>query len=176
MITENIYTSNDGTTWSMITDWLNVPAERMIPADLAVTRALMGLTNDRLDTAMDEIQKDMEAGQIMNAFDKFAQLRRRIKDIPDEALLQDIACVFALLPDEDPHDFKPSLNARKLQIWRRDEDCRFFFIVKVVNYITTLSGISEVAIRTAILQRNLLELSNQNGSIFPLAETGLMSS
>jgi len=175
MITSNIYTSNDGTNWSMITDWLNVPAERVIPADLAVNRASMGLTGTRLVKAFEEIEADLNTGNIVNAYSKFDQLKKRVADIPDEALLVDIACVFALLPDEDPHDYKPSLNAQKIQIWQEDEDCRFFFIVKAVRYIIELSDISDDVIRMHILQRHLMESKDNPNLIFPLAETGLMN-
>lgn len=175
MITENIYTSTDGTNWSMVTDWMNTPAERIIPADLAVTRASMGLTGERLLSAIDEIQKDLEAGQIVDGFAKFSQLKARIQDIPDEALLQDIACVFALLPNEKPDVYDPELNRKKLQIWAQDEKCRFFFIAKAVRYIIDLSDISDVAIRTAMAVRSLQESKNRNGNIFPLAITGLMN-
>jgi hypothetical protein len=175
MISQNIYTSNDGTTWSMITDWLNVPAERVIPADLAVNRASMGLTGERLVKAFNEIKADLNKGEIVSGFAKFDQLERRVADIPDEALLMDIACVFALLPDEDPFSYKPSLNARKVEIWQQDIDCRFFFTIKAVHYITTLSHISDDVIRMLIQQRTLTELSENNGTIFPLHETGLMS-
>jgi len=175
MITPNIYTSKDGTSWSMITDWLNVPAERVIPADLAVNRASMGLTGTRLVKAFEEIEADLNTGKIIDAYSKFDQLKKRVADIPDEALLVDIACVFALLPEEDPHNYKPSLNARKIQIWQEDEDCRFFFIVKAVRYIIELSDISDDVIRMHILQRHLMELSENQKSIFPLHETGLMN-
>lgn len=175
MITENIYTSNDGTNWSMVTDWMNIPAERVIPADLAVTRASMGLTAERLVSAMDEIQKDLETGQIVEGFNKFAQLKARIQDIPDESLLQDIACVFALLPSEKPDVYDPELNRIKLQIWAQDEKCRFFFIEKAVRYIIDLSNISDVAIRTAMEVRSLMESNNLNNHTFPLHLTGLMN-
>jgi len=88
----------------------------------------------------------------------------------------DIACVFALLPDEDPHVYKPSLNTQKIKIWQEDIDCRFFFIIKAVHYIIQLSDISDVAIRMHILQRALMESSDNQKNIFPLVETGLMSS
>jgi hypothetical protein len=177
MISQNIYTSTDGTTWSMITDWLNVPAERVIPADLAVKRASLGLTDARLVKAFEEIEADLNTGNIINAYSKFDQLKKRVADIPDEALLMDIACVFALLPDEDPFNYKPSLNARKLQIWQEDIDCRFFFIQKAVHYITNLSHISDDVIRMLIQQRDLMESADQSKTtIFPLSETGLMSS
>lgn len=175
MITENIYTSNDGTQWSMVTDWMNIPAERVIPADLAVTRASMGLNNDRLIQAFREIKEDLNSGQIVEAYSKFDQLERRVADIPDESLLQDIACVFALLPNEKPDVYDPELNRIKLQIWAQDEKCRFFFIVKAVRYIIDLSDISDVAIHTAMAVRNLTELKNPNKNIFPLALTGLMN-
>jgi len=175
MITENIYTSKDGTSWSMITDWLNVPAERVLPADLAVNRASMGLTGERMVKAFAEIKADLNKGDIVSGFAKFDQLERRVADIPDEALLADIACVFALLPGEDPFNYKPSFNAQKIKIWQEDIDCRFFFILKAVRYITILSDISDDAIRLHILQRNSMESKDRIGSIFPLHETGLMS-
>jgi hypothetical protein len=175
MISENIYTSTDGTNWSMITDWLNVPAERVIPADLAVNRASMGLTGNRLVKAFEEIEADLNTGSIINAYSKFDQLKKRVADIPDEALLMDIACVFALLPDEDPHVYKPSLNAQKIKIWQEDIDCRFFFIIKAVHYIIQLSDISDAVIRMHILQRALTESSDITKNIFPLHETGLMN-
>ena len=167
---------SNGIEWHTFESWLDVPAQRVIPADLAVRRSGYGLSAERLVKAFGEIKDDLNKGLIVDAYAKFDQLEKRVQDIPDESLLQELACVFILHPDEDPEEYKPSLQRKKLELWAQDEDTRFFFIQKAVNYITTLPGISEEFIRMRIQQRNLMESTDQNSSIFPLHETGLMSS
>jgi len=169
-------TDINGIEWHTLESWLDVPAQRVIPADLAVRRCEYGLTIKRLKQGFREIRQEGNKGDIVKMFAMFDQLESRIDDIPDESLLQELACVFVLLPDEDPDEYKPSLQRKKLELWAQDEDTRFFFIVMAVNYITTLSNISEEFIRMRIQQRALMELNESSGSIFPLAETGLMSS
>jgi len=170
-----IYTDASGIEWLTFESWLDIPAQRVIPADLAVRRASMGLNAERLVKAFSEIKDDLNKGLIVDAFAKFDQLQTRINDIPDESLLQELACVFVLHPDESPDEYSPKMQRMKLELWAKDEDCRFFFIHKAVNYITTLSGISDEFIRMRILQRSLMESADPESSIFPLAETGLMN-
>jgi hypothetical protein len=171
-----IYTDKNQIEWRTFESWLDIPAMRVMPADLAVRRASIGLNAERLIKAMQEIKKDLNGGLIVDAFAKFDQLEKRINDIPDEALLQELACVFILHPDENPDEYDTKMQRKKLELWQTDEDARFFFICKAVNYITTLSGISEEFIRMRIQQRVLMELNESNGNIFPLHETGLMNS
>jgi hypothetical protein len=171
-----IYTDTNGIEWRTFESWLDIPAMRVMPADLAVRRASIGLNAERLVKAMQEIKDDLNKGLIVDAFAKFDQLEKRINDIPDEALLQELACVFILHPDENPDEYDTKMQRKKLELWQTDEDARFFFICKAVNYITTLSGISDEFIRMRIQQRLLMELNESNGNIFPLHETGLMNS
>lgn len=173
--TKPIYTDKNGIEWLTFESWLEVPAKRVIPADLAVRRASMGLNADRLIEAFREIKDDLNKGDIVAGYAKFDQLEKRIHDIPDESLLQELACVFVLHPDENPEEYHPSMQRIKLKLWQEDEDARFFFIHLAVKYITNLSDISDEYIRSLILLRSSME-SNESGSIFPLAETGLMSS
>jgi hypothetical protein len=171
-----LITDSNGIEWHTFESWLDVPAQRVIPADLAVRRCEYGLTIKRLKQGFKEMRQEGNKGDIVKMFAMFDQLESRIDDIPDESLLQELACVFVLHPDENPEEYKPSLQRKKLELWAQDEDTRFFFIQKAVNYITTLSGISEEFIRMRIQQRSLMELNESSGNIFPLAETGLMSS
>ena len=171
-----IYTDSNQIEWRTFESWLDIPAMRVMPADLAVRRASMGLNPERLVKAFEEIKADLNAGKIVDGFAKFDQLEKRINDIPDESLLQELACVFILHPDENPDEYETRMQRKKLELWKQDEDARFFFICKAVNYITTLSGISDEFIRMRILHRNLMELNESSGNIFPLHETGLMSS
>lgn len=173
---KSIYTDANGIEWRTFETWGDIPANRVIPADLAVRRASMGLTPDRLVKAFDEIKQDLNRGDIVAGYSKFDQLQRRINDIPDEMLLQDLACVFVVHPDEEPLDFEPKMQRTKLELWKQDEDARFFFIQLAVRYTMDLSDISDAYIRSLILQRSLTELNDQNPNIFPLNETGLMSS
>jgi hypothetical protein len=87
-----------------------------------------------------------------------------------------LACVFVVHPDEDPLDFDPKMQRVKLDLWKQDDDARFFFIQLAVRYTMDLSDISDAYIRSLILQRTLMESSDPNTSIFPLVETGLMNS
>ena len=136
----------------------------------------MGLTPERLVKAFKEIKEDLNRGDIVGGFSKFDQLERRIADIPDELLLQDLACVFVVHPDEDPMEFDPKMQRVKLELWAKDDDARFFFIQLAVRYTMDLSDISDAYIHSLILQRSLTESSDLSQSIFPLSETGLMSS
>lgn len=174
--TKPIYTDASGLEWLTYEDWLELPAERMIPADLAIRTASMGLTAERLIQAHKEIKDELNKGDIVKACGMFDQLQTRIKDIPDEALLQQLALVYILHPDENPTEYKPSFQRMKLALWQSDEDARFFFIQLAVKHITTLSNISDDVIRMRILQRSLMESNEETQSIFPLAETGLMTS
>lgn len=174
MIQDNAYTALDGTTFRTFTDWTHITAERIIPVDLAVNRASMGLTAPRLVQAFKEIEADLNTGNIVNGFAKIDQLKRRINDIADESALLEIACCFALLPNEDPHTYLHEFNQSKLGIFKADPDCRFFFTQLAVRFIYDLGDISSDAIRMAILQRSLTESTENNGNIFPLSETGLM--
>jgi hypothetical protein len=171
-----LITDSNGIEWHTFESWLDVPAQRVIPADLAVRRSGYGLSAERLVKAFSEIKEDLNKGLIVDAYAKFDQLEKRVQDIPDESLLQELACVFILHPDENPDEYSPKMQRTKLELWANDEDTRFFFIQKAVNYITTLSGISDEFIRMRIQQRHLMESADPNKSIFPLAETGLMSS
>lgn len=173
---KTIYTDASGIEWRTFETWGDIPANRVIPADLAVRRASMGLTPERLVKAFKEIKEDLNRGDIVGGFSKFDQLERRVNDIPDELLLQDLACVFVVHHDEDPLDFDPKMQRVKLDLWKQDDDARFFFIQLAARYTMDLSDISDAYIRSLILQRTLMESSDQNTSIFPLAETGLMSS
>ena len=173
---KTIYTDASGIEWRTFETWGDIPANRVIPADLAVRRASMGLTPERLVKAFKEIKEDLNRGDIVGGFSKFDQLERRINDIPDELLLQDLACVFVVHPDEDPLDFDPKMQRTKLDLWKQDDDARFFFIQLGARYTMDLSDISEDYIRMLILQRSLTELKDQNQSIFPLVETGLTNS
>ena len=173
---KSIYTDANGIEWRSFETWGDIPANRVIPADLAVRRASMGLTPDRLVKAFDEIKQDLNRGDIVAGYSKFDQLQKRISDIPDESLLQDLACVFVIHPDEEPLDFEPKMQRTKLELWKQDEDARFFFILLAVRYTMDLSDISDAYIRMHILQRSLMESSDPSKSIFPLNETGLMSS
>jgi hypothetical protein len=173
---KNIYTDSNGIEWRSFETWGDIPANRVIPADLAVRRASMGLNPERLVQAFEEIKQDLNAGKIVDGFAKFDQLQKRINDIPDESLLQDLACVFVIHPDEEPLDFDPKMQRKKIELWKQDEEARFFFIQLAVRYTMDLSDISDAYIRSLILQRSLTELSDPSKSIFPLAETGLMSS
>ena len=173
---KTIYTDANGIEWRTFETWGDIPANRVIPADLAVRRASMGLTPDRLVKAFDEIKQDLNRGDIVGGYSKFDQLQKRINDIPDEMLLQDLACVFVVHPDEDPMDFDPKMQRTKLELWKNDEDARFFFIQLAVRYTMDLSDISDAYIRSLILARTLTESSDLSTSIFPLEETGLMNS
>ena len=173
---KTIYTDASGIEWRTFETWGDIPANRVIPADLAVRRASMGLTPERLVKAFKEIKEDLNRGDIVGGFSKFDQLERRVNDIPDELLLQDLACVFVVHPDEDPMDFDPKMQRVKLDLWKQDEEARFFFIQLAVRYTMDLSDISDAYIRMHILQRSLMESSDPSKSIFPLAETGLMNS
>ena len=173
---KTIYTDANGIEWRTFETWGDIPANRVIPADLAVRRASMGLTPERLVKAFKEIKEDLNRGDIVGGYSKFDQLERRINDIPDEMLLQDLACVFVVHPDEEPMDFDPKMQRTKLELWKNDEDARFFFILLAVRYTMDLSDISDAYIRSLILHRSLMESSDLNPNIFPLAETGLMSS
>jgi hypothetical protein len=173
---KNIYTDSNGIEWRSFETWGDIPANRVIPADLAVRRASMGLTPDRLVKAFDEIKQDLNRGDIVAGYSKFDQLQKRINDIPDESLLQDLACVFVIHPDEEPLDFDPKMQRTKLELWKQDEDARFFFILLAARYTMDLSDISDAYIRMHILQRSLMESTDLNPNIFPLNETGLMNS
>ena len=173
---KTIYTDASGVEWRTFETWGDIPANRVIPADLAVRRASMGLTPERLVKAFKEIKEDLNRGDIVGGFSKFDQLERRVNDIPDELLLQDLACVFVVHPDEDPLDFDPKMQRVKLDLWKQDDDARFFFIQLGARYTMDLSDISDAYIRMHILQRSLTESSDLSQSIFPLAETGLTSS
>jgi hypothetical protein len=173
---KTIYTDANGIEWRTFETWGDIPANRVIPADLAVRRASMGLTPERLVKAFKEIKEDLNRGDIVGGFSKFDQLERRVNDIPDELLLQDLACVFVVHPDEDPLDFDPKMQRTKLELWKQDDDARFFFIQLGARYTMDLSDISDAYIRSLILARSLTESSDLSQSIFPLAETGLTSS
>lgn len=171
-----IRTDLNGIEWHTFESWLDVPAQRVIPADLAVRRAGMGLSPERIIKAFREIKDELNKGDIVKGYALFDQLESRIADIPDESLLQELACVFVLLPDEDPDEYKPSLQRKKLELWANDEDTRFFFICMAVKYITNLSDISDEFIRMRIQQRSLMESTGPGSNIFPLHETGLTNS
>ncbi len=175
--TKPIYTDSTGLEWRTFEDWMELPAERMIPADLAIRTASMALTPERLIQAHNEIKEELNKGDIVKACGMFDQLQKRLADIPDEALLQQLALVYILHPDENPNEYKPSFQRMKLALWQSDEDAMFFFIILAVKHITTLSNISDDVIRMRILQRSLMESTEANEkSIFPLSETTLMSS
>ena len=174
--TKPIYTDTTGLEWRTFEDWMEVPADRIIAADLAVRRASMGLSPERLVQAFREIKEELNKGDIIKGYAMFDQLERRIADIPDESLLQELALIYILHPDENPEEYKPSYQRMKLNLWQSDEDARFFFILMAVRFITSLSNISDDVIRMHILQRALTESTEEDSqNIFPLSVTGLMN-
>jgi len=170
---KEIYTDANGITWSSFENWSDIPAKRVIPADLSVRRASWGLSPERMVDAFKEIKDDLNKGDIVSGFSKFDQLERRVQDLPDELLLQDLACVFVLHPEEDGNQYDLSMQRRKIELWREDENARFFFTILGARHIMNLSDISDDYIHTLILQRSLMELTEGKESIFPLVETGL---
>lgn len=155
----------DCKVWSVFDNPVMIPKLRVVPADLAITKAAMRMTESTLIKYMGKIEDLFNKGEIVKGCAYFNEMKARLQEIPDEEHLIEIACVYSVLPGEDPEKWEGKFIRAKREIFAEDEAAKGFFLHMAYTAIMTLADISESAFLAASLQQ--LQTQELRASMLP---------
>lgn len=125
---ELIYEDKGGNKWYSYTNPMTIPAKRAIAAEVATRFAEMNLTKDSFIILVEEMKKNANEGKIVELFQLLAEIEFRLNFLGEEETLKELAACYFLLNDEDETEFSDVYRNKKLDIWKEDEECRYFFL------------------------------------------------
>lgn len=144
------YHTKDCDHWQVFSNPVLIPEQRKIMADLALTKAAMCIKRETLVDYFKEIRRLLDKGQIVTAFSWFQEIENRINDLPLEEHLIELACVYSILPGENPDKFQAEFQKKKREIFESDSDAKGFFLRLAYTIINGLSTLCEANILTLI--------------------------
>lgn len=149
---ELIYEDKKGNKWYSYVNPMAIPAKRAIAAEVATRFAEMNLTKENLITLMAEMKKKANEGNIVDLFQLLAEIEFRLNFLGEEETLKELACCYFLLNDEDESDFSDVYKNMKLNLWKEDEESKYFFIQGAFTLTRRYSEMSEVDIHEYLMK------------------------
>ena len=129
-------TDKNGVKYYEFRDERLLPPKRAMAA-LTFTRfAEMRLTEERLNTILDEMEKLFNSGHFLKAGALIEELRLSQQLFAEPQTLADLATVFFVVEGEDALEFDPDINKTKKDYWSKDADARAFFLQRAYQKTT----------------------------------------
>jgi hypothetical protein len=149
---EEVYVDKNGNKWYAYVNPMTIPAKRAIAAEIATRFAEMNLTKASFKVLVEEMKKKANEGNIVELFQLLAEIEFRLEFLGEEETLKELACCYFLLNDEDESDFNDVYKNMKLNIWKEDEECKYFFIQGAFILTHAYSNLSEIDIQEYLVQ------------------------
>lgn len=149
---EEVYTDKFGNKWYSYVNPLSIPAKRAIAAEVATRFAEMNITKASFKVLVDEMKKKANEGNIVELFQLLAEIEFRLEFLGEEETLKQLACCYFLINDEDEADYSDVYNSKKLEVWREDDEAKYFFIQGAFILTQGYSSLSEIDIQEYLIQ------------------------
>lgn len=148
-----VYTDKFGNDWFEYANVMQLPAKRAISAEVATRFADMNLTKANLQVLMNEMKKKANEGNIVELFTLLGEIEYRLNFIGEEETLMELACSYYLIGDEDETDMNDFYKQKKMEVFRKDNDAKNFFMEGAFRRTIRFSDMSDIDI-LAYLNQN----------------------
>jgi hypothetical protein len=144
---EPVYRDKFGNNWYQYKNPRALPYSRGVVAEIAIKQAELNITKPKLLEYFDLCETLANQGKISKMLQRFENMRERLTWACEEETLKGVALVYFVMEGEDPTSYSDEWGARKLEIFEKDEEARYFFLAGAYSTITGLSNTSDQDIR-----------------------------
>lgn len=126
---QKVYTDKLGNDWYSLINVMDISPSRGVSAARAERYASLKISEQNLKQLLNVAIEGLNKNQdIVQAISILHELKHRTEFLCEENSLLDLSAIYYFLMDED-HEFPSEYhNAKKREIWEKDEACRGFFL------------------------------------------------
>lgn len=134
---------------------LEISPIRGVAAERASRFVNMMITENNLRTLIKEIKTAAGQSDIVKAFSIVQEIEYRLDFICEENSVLELACIYYMLEDENPHTFNSAFTEKKMKIFNDNENARSFFLHIGLSLIDKFSKLPEIDLRTYLAQNQI---------------------
>lgn len=143
-----VYTDTKGNKWYALKNPANISAERALAAWAFMEDSKYSLSRENLQAILLKMNDAINRGDMASVAKLTGLIESCLDLYTSEAILLNLATVYAFLNDEKNEGVTDYINEEKRKIWTEDKDCRSFFLQYAYRYTHRYSEQPELNVLT----------------------------